>query len=708
MKVDYTKKEKQSNSVGEKIRIGITDTAVISDLLRKHYAHPIRTLVQEYLSNARDAQREVDNKKDKIQVTLPTKISPTLKIRDFGPGLSRERILQVFSQLGSSTKRNSNRQTGGFGIGSKSAFAYRENFFVRSFFKGEETLYEVSTAHSYEGDLEVIYKGKTTKANGVEIEIPVKKGDESEFISAVLRATIFWSEVERPSIVSNPNFYPSFKALAMDTDFTCYDRCKSLKTIFGTDGVVFVIDGIPYNVSVPSSSNYSLASNKYAYVYFFQTGKFKVSISRESIEHDKKITEEINEILKQTKNKIFNHIEKQFKEKKEPLSQLSFFQSYDYDIFPYEKQELAKNFEISKERGITYTVSSGGSSYPHICGRTNVVIFKKENNKLVKLKSKTLSNDNLKILLEKNTQFLINNNNISENKYITYATKLKSEVSSYLVIMHFNNNAIPKQFINAKKTSEITLQIKKTNEFRIKCYNHTCSKTFTLDLKKDIPKKYVFASTTDKKFKKNGNISGFVKKNSEYPLDSNYLRLFLNLNHSLEDKLQYQIILVPVGDIEKLRKNKKNFETINSIVFTEDFKKTIPAVVKKELLNTIVSDKCSDESDFIENLSMFSNNTKVKNLNNLFNDDWGLGQVGLSNMSLLKKIFPAEFTLAEKNITQIKNLKKIAQKEDMMMYFVINSSDINYNLRDCPLAVRNSIKNKLNKYVENIMKKVKI
>jgi hypothetical protein len=62
----------------------------------------------------------------------------------------------------------------------------------------------------------------------------------------------------------------------------------------------------------------------------------------------------------------------------------------------------------------------------------------------------------------------------------------------------------------------------------------------------------------------------------------------------------------------------------------------------------------------------------------------------------------------KKNVNQIKNLKKIAQKEDMVMYFIINSSDINYNLRDCPLAVKNSIKNKLNKYVENIMKKVKI
>jgi hypothetical protein len=706
MKVDYTKKEKQSNAVGEKIRIGITDTAVISDLLRKHYAHPIRTLVQEYLSNARDAQREVDNQKDKIQVTLPTKISPTLKIRDFGPGLSRERILQVFSQLGSSTKRNSNRQTGGFGIGSKSAFAYRENFFVRSFYKGEETLYEVSTAHSYEGDLEVIYKGKTTKPNGVEIEIPVKKGDESEFISAVLRATIFWSELERPTIVSNPSFYPSFKALATDNDFTCYDRCKNLNTIFGTDGVVFVIDGIPYNVSVPSSSNYSLASHKYAYVYFFSTGKFKVSISRESIEHDKKTTEEINETLKQTKTKIFNYIEKQFKEKKEPLAQLSFFQSYDYDVFPYEKQELNKNFELSKERGITYNVSTGGSSYPHICGRTNVIIFKKENNKLVKLKSKTLSHDNLKILLAKNTQFLINNNNIPENKYITYATKLKSEVSSYLVIMHFNNNAIPKPFINAKKTSEITLQVNKTNEFRIKCYNQTTSKTFTLDLKKDIPKKHVFASTTDKKFKKSCNITGFLKKKNEYPLDSKHLALFLSLNMSLEEKNQHQLILVHVNDIAKLRKNKKNLNTINTILFNEEFKKTIPAVVKKELLNTFVADKCNDESDFIENLFEFSNNNKLKNLNNLFSDN--CGYVARSSVLLIKKIFPDEFKLAEKNVNQIKNLKKIAQKEDMVMYFIINSSDINYNLRDCPLAVKNSIKNKLNKYVENIMKKVKI
>ena len=109
MKIQLKKSTKKSNFKGKVKKIGIQNVGIISDLLRKHYAHPIRTLVQEYLSNARDAQRESKNNTDKIVVNLPTKISPILKIRDFGPGLSPKRINDVFCFLGNSTKRNKSK-----------------------------------------------------------------------------------------------------------------------------------------------------------------------------------------------------------------------------------------------------------------------------------------------------------------------------------------------------------------------------------------------------------------------------------------------------------------------------------------------------------------------------------------------------------------------------------------------------------------------
>ena len=63
----------------------INNSAIIIDYLRnKIYTDKIKTPVQEYLSNARDAMISVNNK-NPIRITLPTGVKQSLVIRDFGP-----------------------------------------------------------------------------------------------------------------------------------------------------------------------------------------------------------------------------------------------------------------------------------------------------------------------------------------------------------------------------------------------------------------------------------------------------------------------------------------------------------------------------------------------------------------------------------------------------------------------------------------------
>jgi hypothetical protein len=46
-----------------------------------------------------------------------------------------------FTQIGGSDKRDSNEKAGTLGYGSKSAFAYTEQFTIRSFYNGEVRVY---------------------------------------------------------------------------------------------------------------------------------------------------------------------------------------------------------------------------------------------------------------------------------------------------------------------------------------------------------------------------------------------------------------------------------------------------------------------------------------------------------------------------------------------------------------------------------------
>lgn len=209
MKHNVTKSTSVSNTINETIDFKIGDAAVVIDILRnKLYSDKIRVVAQEYLSNARDAMREAKNKTDKIEVTLPTKKNPTLKIRDYGPGLSPERVKEVFVQFGRSTKRDSDEQTGGFGLGAKSLFAYTESAVIVSIHAGIETHYVAHLGKTAAGTLEKVYEEKTSSKAGVEIQIPVNLSKEEgnptddleRFQGAVYRTIAFWNKEEMPVI----------------------------------------------------------------------------------------------------------------------------------------------------------------------------------------------------------------------------------------------------------------------------------------------------------------------------------------------------------------------------------------------------------------------------------------------------------------------------------------------------------------------------
>jgi DNA topoisomerase VI subunit B len=97
---------------------------VFDTLIDGLYRNKVRIVVQEYSSNARDANIEAGIPDTPIEVQLPTSDIPKFAVRDFGLGISPDRMADVFCNLGESTKRDGNAQTGGFGLGAKCGYAY--------------------------------------------------------------------------------------------------------------------------------------------------------------------------------------------------------------------------------------------------------------------------------------------------------------------------------------------------------------------------------------------------------------------------------------------------------------------------------------------------------------------------------------------------------------------------------------------------------
>lgn len=166
--------------VGAKSEVGFTidprNLAHVVSLLRDAYSDPITAVLREYSVNAADAHTEAGIPDRPIKVTLPGRLDPVLKIRDFGRGLTPEQIEGLFCSYGASSKRQSNDYTGCLGIGCKSAFAITDSFTVTTYHGGRARSYSCFLDESEVGKA-VLLSDKASNETGVLVSIPIKRDE---------------------------------------------------------------------------------------------------------------------------------------------------------------------------------------------------------------------------------------------------------------------------------------------------------------------------------------------------------------------------------------------------------------------------------------------------------------------------------------------------------------------------------------------------
>lgn len=176
---------------------------LMSILRDQLYSDKLLAPIREYSCNAYDANVENGKKDTPIKITLPNSLFPEFKIRDYGKGLTYSEMVNIFCSYGESTKRNSNDFIGQLGIGSKSGFAYGDNFLVASYIDGKKTTYNCVLDKSGVGALLHLTTEETTEPTGLEVTIPVKNSDLLNFKSKALNFFKYWDVY--PNIVGIGN-----------------------------------------------------------------------------------------------------------------------------------------------------------------------------------------------------------------------------------------------------------------------------------------------------------------------------------------------------------------------------------------------------------------------------------------------------------------------------------------------------------------------
>ena len=185
MKLNHKVNRLSESTFKNKADFGILDENMgdVMELFRKKmYKNPKLAVIREYATNAYDAHVEANIAHTPILIVAPTLEHPTLRIRDYGKGLSADEIRMVYIQYGNSTKRESNSFTGCLGIGCKAGFAYGNVFTIISYYNGTRYTWVASATTGDAGTASLIDETPCgMHETGIEIQVSIKPSDIEDF-----------------------------------------------------------------------------------------------------------------------------------------------------------------------------------------------------------------------------------------------------------------------------------------------------------------------------------------------------------------------------------------------------------------------------------------------------------------------------------------------------------------------------------------------
>lgn len=282
---------------------------ILSDGL---YSDKVLAIIRELSTNALDSHIEADNANQPFDVHLPCWNQNEFWIRDYGTGMSPEKLWNLYTIYGFSDRSDSNDFAGKMGIGCKCFFGYNTRMAtITSYYNG--VMYEY---HAYlnENNMPVLtklYERPTTEPNGVKIFLKTDPKDEQLFCLAAQK--VYRNFDVKPNVIGRKVQLPPMKYSLEGTNW----KLRAKTEMFDGTGVPYAIMG---PLAYPILISHNELGEKYRDVLAcpfdisFSMGALDIEASREGLSYDNRtkvhIRSAFNIVLDECKTIVEDYVSK--------------------------------------------------------------------------------------------------------------------------------------------------------------------------------------------------------------------------------------------------------------------------------------------------------------------------------------------------------------------------------------------------------------
>lgn len=277
------------------------DAKMFNLLSDKIYADKPGAVVREIASNAKDAHAAAGYPDRPFDIHVPNEMYPHLSVRDYGKGLTHEEMFEIYTTYSESTKTNTNKEIGAFGVGAKSPFAYTDNFTVISRVEGRKRTYTAYIGEEGIPVLALMNDEECDDPTGLEVIVPIRNNDFYVFREKIFNVLQYFTPTPNVVGVSKDHTFADHTYVYEGTGWGVRKtRGSSARVIQG--GVFYPIDfqtvferNVPSHLSGLTNQPLDLHFDMFDGVG--ERGNLDVALSREALSYDAYTREQLKKMM---------------------------------------------------------------------------------------------------------------------------------------------------------------------------------------------------------------------------------------------------------------------------------------------------------------------------------------------------------------------------------------------------------------------------